>query len=169
MTTIRRANPADAAALAELGARTFAAAFGHLYPPEDLATFLAQTHTPATAAAELADQSKAIWVAEAGGRLIGYAVAGPCALPHPEVTPTCGELKRIYILAEAQGGGLGQRLVDAALDWLAAIGRSPVWLGVFSENHGAQRLYARQGFRKVGEYGFRVGATVDHEFIFRRD
>jgi RimJ/RimL family protein N-acetyltransferase len=39
---------------------------------------------------------------------------------------------------------------------------------VWSENHGAQRFYAREGFEKVGEYGFKVGRTVDHEFILRR-
>ena len=39
---------------------------------------------------------------------------------------------------------------------------------MWSENFGAQRFYGREGFEKVGEYGFRVGATVDHEFILRR-
>ena len=43
-----------------------------------------------------------------------------------------------------------------------------VWIGVWSENHGAQRLYARHGFEKVGEYEFKVGQTRDHEFILRR-
>lgn len=168
-TTIRRAVPADAVALAALGARTFADTFGHLYPPEDLAAFLSQTHTPALASADLADPAKAVWVAENDGRLIGYALAGPCALPHPEATSANGELKRIYVLAEAQGEGLGQRLMDQSLQWLESQRRLPIWLGVWSENHAAQRLYERRGFRKVGEYGFKVGASVDHEFIFRRD
>jgi ribosomal protein S18 acetylase RimI-like enzyme len=39
---------------------------------------------------------------------------------------------------------------------------------VWSENFGAQRFYGRYGFEKVGEYGFRVGNTVDHEFILKR-
>ena len=49
-----------------------------------------------------------------------------------------------------------------------AEGPRDVWIGVWSENHGAQRFYARHGFEKVGEYGFTVGRTVDHEFILRR-
>jgi ribosomal protein S18 acetylase RimI-like enzyme len=167
--TIRRAVPTDAEVLASLGARTFAIAFGHLYPPADLATFLHEAHTPTATGAELADASKAAWLAETDDVAVGYALAGPCALPHPEVTERSGELKRIYVLDDAQGEGLGQRLMDAALAWLAAEGRAPIWLGVFSENLGAQRFYERQGFRKVGEYGFRVGAATDREFIFRRD
>lgn len=43
--TIRRATADDAAALAELGAATFVETFGHLYPTEDLQTFLARSHT----------------------------------------------------------------------------------------------------------------------------
>jgi ribosomal protein S18 acetylase RimI-like enzyme len=43
-----------------------------------------------------------------------------------------------------------------------------LWIGVWSENLGAQRFYARRGFQKVGEYGFHVGRTIDREFILRR-
>ncbi|NBU27426.1 MAG: GNAT family N-acetyltransferase, partial [Caulobacteraceae bacterium] len=67
-----------------------------------------------------------------------------------------------------QGGGTGRRLLDLTLDWLRQEGRSTVWIGVWSENFGAQRLYGRLGFEKVGEYGFPVGKTLDREFILRR-
>ncbi|HWU15100.1 MAG TPA: GNAT family N-acetyltransferase, partial [Caulobacter sp.] len=39
---------------------------------------------------------------------------------------------------------------------------------VWSENFGAQKLYGRLGFEKVGEYHFPVGETRDLEFILRR-
>jgi hypothetical protein len=58
--------------------------------------------------------------------------------------------------------------MHAALDWLDRLGR-PLWIGVWSENHGAQRLYGRHGFVKVGEYEFPVGKTRDQEFILRRE
>jgi len=38
----------------------------------------------------------------------------------------------------------------------------------YAQNVGAQRFYGRYGFKKVGEYGFPVGKTVDHEFILKR-
>ena len=167
-TTIRTADAADAPVVAELGARTFAAAFGHLYSPEDLDTFLNETQAVEKVAGELADPAMAAWLAERDGAAVGYALAGPCGLPHPEVTPACGELKRIYVDAGVQGGGVGSLLLDAALAWLERDGPRRLWLGVWSENLGAQRLYERAGFRKVGEYGFRVGQSVDHEFILSR-
>lgn len=165
---IRRALPADAEALAAIGAATFTETFAHLYPPQDLAAFLADAYGPARTRADLADPRQAIWLVEAGREPVGYAHVGPCGLPHPEVTASCGELKRFYLLKPWQGGGLGARLFDLSIDWLQRDGPRDVLIGVWSENHGAQRFYGRRGFEKVGEYGFRVGATVDHEFILRR-
>jgi len=165
---IRRAGAADAETLSALGAQTFRETFAHLYPPEDLEAFLAEAYGLARTRADLADPAKASWLVEAGGRAIGYALAGPCGLPHTDVTPACGELKRIYFLKDHQGGGLGRALFAQVMDWLLQDGPRDVWIGVWSENHGAQRFYERQGFSKVGEYGFEVGRTVDLEFILRR-
>jgi ribosomal protein S18 acetylase RimI-like enzyme len=165
---IRRAGLADADTLAALGARTFSDTFAHLYDPQDLRDFLAEAYSPARTRADLADPAKAQWLVEAGGEAIGYALAGPCRLPHQDVTAASGELKRIYFTRAAQGGGLGARLFAQVMAWLQAEGPRDVWIGVWSENFGAQRFYARHGFEKVGEYGFRVGRTVDREFILRR-
>ena len=165
---IRRAGPADAEALAAIGRATFAETFAHLYPPEDLAAFLADAHGLERARADLADPAKAVWLVESDGEVVGYALAGPCHLPHPEVTPACGELERIYVRATHQGGGAGARLLGEALAWLEKDGPRRLWIGVWSENFGAQRLYARHGFEKVGTYEFVVGQTRDHEFILRR-
>jgi diamine N-acetyltransferase len=165
---IRRAGPADAEALAAIGRATFAETFAHLYPPEDLAVFLADAHSLERARADLADPAKAVWLAEVGGEVVGYALAGPCHLQHPEVTSACGELERIYIARTHQGGGAGGRLLAEALAWLEKDGPRRLWIGVWSENYGAQRLYARHGFEKVGTYEFVVGQTRDHEFILRR-
>ncbi len=163
---LRIATPADAEQLSSLGRRTFIQAFGHLYPPDDLAAFL-ETHSAGAYAAWAADERCRLWLAEQDGAAVGYALAGPCGLPHPEVTPGCGELKRLYIDAKAQGAGAGGALLKAALDWLRAPART-LWIGVWSENLGAQRLYGRHGFEKVGTYLFPVGATRDLEFILRR-
>jgi ribosomal protein S18 acetylase RimI-like enzyme len=42
------------------------------------------------------------------------------------------------------------------------------WLGVWSGNLKAQRLYAAYGFERVGGYAFPVGRWRDDEFIMRR-
>lgn len=166
--TIRRANLADAETVAALGASTFSETFGHLYHPDDLGAFLAQAYSPEKVRQDLTDPRRAIWLVEDAAVAIGYALAGPCDLPHPDVTPDCGELKRIYFARGWQGGGLGRRLFGDVMAWLQSEGPRSVWIGVWSGNIGAQRFYEREGFAKVGEYGFRVGRTIDREFILKR-
>jgi ribosomal protein S18 acetylase RimI-like enzyme len=165
---LRRATIDDADTVSSLGARTFTETFAHLYPVEDLETFLAYAYGLERTRRDLADPDKATWLLELDDEAIGYATAGPCGLPHPEVKPGDGELHRIYVLKAFQGGGRGSILLNTALDWLAKDGPRPLWIGVWSENFGAQKLYARLGFEKVGEYHFPVGETRDLEFILRR-
>lgn len=167
--SIRRAGPGDVAALARLGADTFVEAFGPTYRPEDLAAYLAASQSEAAYAPLLADPRVGIWLGlGAGGEFAGFVVAGPCKLPVPDPGTADGEIRQLYLRRAWQGRGLGTRLLTTALDWLAARGHAPLYVGVWSLNPGAQRLYARFGFEKVGEYDFPVGQHLDREFILRR-
>jgi ribosomal protein S18 acetylase RimI-like enzyme len=169
MATIRRATPDDVAVAAELGAATFVETFGHLYPPEDLQAFLDKNHSLESWSRTLADPHRAMWIVKhENGRHIGFLVVGACKLPMQHMEAEAGEIQQLYVLAEFHNLRLGARLMDLGLEWLASQGRSPLYIGVWSENYGAQRFYARYGFSKVGEYGFPVGKTVDREFILKR-
>ncbi len=168
----RRAVPGDVAALSQISARTFTDTFGHLYPDEDLQAFLQENYSLAASASLLADDRFAAWLLEKDGaqgqQALGYAVAGSCGLPHAEVQPGDGELKRLYLLPALHNSGWGTRMFQAALDWLQRDGPRTLWISVWSENLGAQRFYQRHGFEKVGEYEFPVGRVRDREFMFRR-
>mgnify|MGYP006148075773 FL=1 len=166
---IRRATPADAAALSAIAAATFTEAFGHLYPAADLEAFLRESYAVDRQRVILETPGYAVWLLEDDGVAVGHAAAGPCGLPHPAVEPGDGELKRLYVLAKYQNGGWGARLFQAAMDWLQADGPRTIWIGVWSQNPGAQRFYARHGFEKVGEHTFPVGRVVDLEFTLRRE
>jgi GNAT superfamily N-acetyltransferase len=167
-THIRRAGPQDAPAVVAISRSTFVETFGDLYSAQDLSAFLDESYDLDRTRADLADPAKAFWLVEDQGQVVGHALAGPCGLPHAEVTPACGELKRFYLLKAFQNGGTGKRLFGEIMDWLVKDGPRDLWIGVWSENHGALRFYHRQGFEQVGTYGFQVGETVDHEFILRR-
>lgn len=168
--SIRTARPGDETGLSELGRQTFADTFGELYAPEDLSSFLATNHTPLLYRGWIDDPQVDLWILEdTAGAAIGYAMLRPCHLPVDSMPPGALELSRIYILAAAQGGGQGSALLNTVLEQVEARGRPPLFLSVFSENTGAQRLYARHGFEHVGEYEFVVGQQRDREFIWRRD
>lgn len=169
---IRPARADDAEALALLGRQTFietfVEGFGIPYPPVDLAVYLESAFGVEPTAARLADPDEAWWVAETGDGVVAFAHCGPCALPHPEARASHAELKRLYVAQSAQGAGLGRALLETALAWMESHTDGPLWIGVWSGNDKAQRLYRRYGFEKVGEYDYPVGNWRDREFILRR-
>lgn len=166
---IRLASPDDAPLLSRLARETFVETFGHLYPVEDLNAFLEASYQVDTLRREIGAPRQQWLIAEdANGQPAGYAQAGPCSLPHDSVSEAHGELKRIYIRRSAQGSGLGRELMDRSLAFIEATFEGPVWIGVWSENHKAQRLYGRYGFSHAGAYEFAVGSVRDHEFILMR-
>lgn len=165
---IWRATAADARTIAALGAATFTETFGHLYSEQDLQAFLGESHSLDSWSRKLADPGVAVWIAVLDDAPIGFIAVGPCKLPVENLGPDAGEVHQLYVLTAHQKLGLGSRLMDTGLEWLEAQRHAPLYVGVWSENFGAQRFYGRYGFGKVGEYGFRVGETVDREFILKR-
>lgn len=84
-------------------------------------------------------------VAKDGGRVVGFAGYGPY---RDGTLPDTGEIFALYILKEYFGTGLGQRLMDAALEKLEGYGRAALW--VLEDNKRAIRFYEKCGFRADG-------------------
>ncbi|MEM6415576.1 MAG: GNAT family N-acetyltransferase [Pseudomonadota bacterium] len=165
---IRRANSRDAHKLSDIGTLTFTQTFGALYSTKNLTTFLKQKHTPKYFQTLLNDPNCAAWLVENDGlRVTGYAVAGPTILPIPNVPVQSGELIHIYIRSGAQRMGLGAQLIEVVLSWMHA-NFEHLYVGVFSENFGAQRFYQRYGFQKIHEYTYMVGDHADAEWIMKQ-
>jgi ribosomal protein S18 acetylase RimI-like enzyme len=164
---LRPAVPEDAAALGQLAADAFVAAFGHLYRPEDLAAFLAENRTPETYREHLRDSGTCVAVAEDGGALAGYAlVHWPSEFGSKSDSSRPLALHQLYCAPAATGRGIGAALMEWALDQAREFDCDAVQLSVFSENYGAQRFYARYGFTKIADIDFWVGCHRDHEFLF---
>jgi len=168
---LRPAVPGDAAALARLGADSFVEKFGHLYVPEDLASFLAEAHVEAKVAKEIADPAMRVMLAVEGEgadeRLMGYCkLVMACGWPEHARGAKVIELKQLYTAPGATGRGIGALLMDWALAEARGFGADEVQLSVYSENPGAQKFYARYGFGKVADTHFMVGNQRDAEFLF---
>lgn len=163
----RPATLADAPALAELGATTFVAAFGHLYRPEDLSAFLAQVHNPEAVAEEIAGDSCTHCLVEHEGALVAY-----CKLRYPSHYVSYSdaanplELGQLYALPGHTGAGIGAQLMDWAIRQARAGGHDAMLLSVYAENFGAQRFYQRYGFAKIADITFQVGDHFDPEFLY---
>ncbi|KAG0216270.1 hypothetical protein BGX28_004636 [Mortierella sp. GBA30] len=168
---VRQAIPDDAPKLAQLGALTFTHTFGHMYAAKDLQVFLESNYTIEKHIKAINDPRESFWLLEDDendGEILAFGWVGTCTLPVANLESNAGEIKRFYVHPDHQGKKLGSRLFKKMLAWLEEKEYSPLYLGVWSENYGAQRLYARYGFKKVGEHYFVIGNHRDLDFIYKR-
>lgn len=166
---LRIATQSDALALADLGRRSFISAFAHLYSADSLEAFLRETRSQETYRHFIDSDKHHLLLADASDNgIVGYSLCGPLGLPVLKPQKPAFELKRLYIDPNHQSSGIGQQLMEFALNTAVSERASAIYLGVYSENFGAQRFYERNGFAKIGSYDFKVGDHIDHEFIFER-
>lgn len=163
----RDATAADLPAIDALYRESFVATFGHLYRPADLAAFLSR-FTLAAWEHELAKPGATFRLAEDGAGLLGYCAVGPVTLP-VEPGPPSIELHQLYLAERGKGSGAAQALMDWAIATARTGGAARMVLSVYVDNHRARRFYARNGFREIGKYEFRVGDHVDDDRIWSLD
>ena len=147
--TIREATAADAAALGRLGA-----ALTRLHYGWDRERFI----TPAPNLEEkygrflvshIASERDVVFVAERAGEIVGYVWAGIEEKSYKELRDTAGFVHDVFVAEDARGTGTGERLVEAAAEWLIARGMPRVMLWTAEKNGHAQRLFERLGFRRT--------------------
>lgn len=85
------------------------------------------------------------FVCQENEKIIGGAGIG--VLPGASAD-TC-ELKKMYILSEGRGRGLGQALLTACLGAARAMGYKRVYIETFNTMIGAMKLYERNGFKTI--------------------
>jgi diamine N-acetyltransferase len=106
-------------------------------------------------------------IAFAGKRMAAYCKIGPCKLPFDVGPGPALELHRVYVFKARQGVGVGRILLVWAIERARQRGAKNLFLGVWQGNERAISLYESRGFEKVGTYQFKVGETLDDEFIMR--
>ena len=167
---IRTATALDAGALAGLAAVTFPLACPPGSSPEDIAAHVRDTLSAEKFAQYLADPDITILVIDCGGGLQGYSMLVHRPAQDPEVAAALtllpsAELSKCYVHPEYHGLGTAARLMAGTLEQAATRGAAGMWLGVNSENAKAIRFYEKSGFRKVGTKSFRLGTTLEHDFV----
>lgn len=160
----------DAEALALVAASTFLEAFAGVLPGPAIVQHCARHHIPAIYVRYLSDPRVQTWLAvmREGDAPVGYSMLTPPDLPLEDLHPADVELKRIYLFSKFQGSGVGQKLMDVALDGARSVEAPRLLLGVYAGNSRALRFYARNGFRQVGVRNFTVGTLVCDDLVLGR-
>lgn len=98
---------------------------------------------------QLAKSDVVILVAEREGRVLGYTYAGVEGYDYMSLRGPAGVLYDIIVDPAYRGQGIGQLLLDATVAELGRRGAPRVVLSTAARNEGAQRMFAKAGFRRT--------------------
>lgn len=145
MSGLRRARPSDAAALAAIEVETWRATYAGMLADATLVG-MSPRRCARRWAAELARGRGGVWVweDEAAG-LLGF---GQCGRQRLALLPYDGEISMLYVLPDAQGQGIGSRLLAAMLADLGDRGMRSALVWVLEANP-SRFFYGRLGGRLV--------------------
>ncbi|RFU34111.1 hypothetical protein B7463_g2192, partial [Scytalidium lignicola] len=165
--TIRKAGLQDASNIVKLGSLVFSLTFGHSVPSYELQAYLDEAYTIEAISKDLTNPMKnAIVATDQNHEILGFAfltrgTSEPCI----ENLEDKVELQRIYVDSTSHGKGIGSLLARSIEEIAKNEGFKNIWLGVWEENHIAQKAYKRWGYKHVGEHDFEVGSVVQTDYI----
>ena len=165
---IRPGAAIDAAALAELAARTFQETFAAENRPEDMALHLARAYGTSQQRKELLDPDITTLLVEIDGQLAGYAQLRSGATPECVTGESPIELWRFYVVPSWHGRGVAQALMGRVQLEASRRGARTLWLGVWEHNGRAKAFYRKNGFVDVGSHVFMVGTDAQTDRIMVR-
>ena len=143
---IRKAEPHDAAAIADVHHDAWRGAYAGIIPHRALAAMIGRRgrHWWDNAIRRAAS----VLVVEVGGVVAGYATIGR---NRARELPQQGEIYELYLRPEYQGIGLGSRLFAEARRRLREHGLPGLVVWALEENGGALDFYRSAGGRDVAE------------------
>jgi GNAT superfamily N-acetyltransferase len=146
---LRRATPADAAALAHQLVEAVADYPAFAPPGWTGPTVDAET---GHLAAVLADPEVHCTVARAGGTVVGQVTVLPAArAPHPVDDRGLGHFSNLMVRPDLWGSGLAHALHEAAVTGARDRGLARLRLFVAEGQSRARRFYEREGWERAGE------------------
>jgi ribosomal protein S18 acetylase RimI-like enzyme len=146
---IREGEPRDAEAIATIHVRSWQEAYRGQLSDEYLDGLKVEDRLAMHRyALEQPPPEYRMWVAEEGGRVLGFAVTGRSE--DADADERTGELYAVYLEPERVGTGLGRALLDHAVGDLRQRGFRAATLWVLETNARARRFYEVAGWAADG-------------------
>ena len=137
---------------------TFTDTYAAKNSAEGMRDYLALHFTPAVFEAQLSDKNSLYFLAAEGENYVGYLKLNFAGAQTEAGHPDSLEIERIYVLKEFHGAGMGQLLVEKAIEVARENELKYLWLGVWTENERAR--HAHFPFCRRGADG------LSHGFVF---
>ena len=163
---IKSADKNDAQLLSDLSTITFIETYHRGCPEKDIIDFIDENFNKEAIAEELNNPEDFYFIVYVNKFPAGYMRIGEDYDEYPlREKYNAIHLKRIYVLKNFQGKGIGAALMKFALAFASVRNYELLWLGVWEYNKKAMLFYEKWGFEDRNlPYNFYTGSTTHTDY-----
>ena len=159
MFKIQKTTSQDSKLLSELGSASFLIPHGHSAPKEDIENYVTKNFSEENFKKELETSGYEYYLIYYKENIAGFSKI-IFNSPNENITAKkVTQMSRLYLLEEFYGLGLGKELFNFNVTLAKKNKQEGVWLAVWIENQRAITFYKKMGFKKVGDFDFKISET----------
>jgi ribosomal protein S18 acetylase RimI-like enzyme len=165
--SIHKINIANIDDLQKISRDTFFETFAHSTSEENMCHYLENNFSKEQLSKEIEQEYSEFYFAKLENAVIGYLKINYSGAQTELNDQKSLEVERIYIAKDYYGKGVGQLLLDFALQIAKQQQMHYVWLGVWEENHRAIQFYLKNGFITFDKHVFMLGDEAQTDYMMK--
>ena len=165
MITIQKVNLSEIEQLQQLSYETFKETFSPYNTTENMTIYLKKAFNLPKLQKELNNADSHFFFIYYNKLLAGYLKINLNTAQSENMGPESLEIERIYIKKAFQRKGLGQILLNKALELGKDFHKKQIWLGVWTENNKALNFYRKNHFVETTTHTFKLGNKKQTDYL----
>jgi len=164
---IQKVSISDIDELQKISRDTFFETFAHSTSKENMLDYLENNFSKEQLSKEIEQEHSEFYFAKLEDAVIGYLKINYSVAQTELNDQKSLEVERIYIVREYYRKGVGQLLLNFALQIAKQQQMDYVWLGVWEENHRAIQFYLKNGFITFDKHVFMLGDEAQTDYMMK--
>ncbi|OZB95399.1 GNAT family N-acetyltransferase [Paenibacillus sp. XY044] len=165
---ITKCSREDLRRLQEISIETFTDTFKDQNSPDNLKTYLERAFNTDQLEKELANNLSEFYFIFFDEELAGFLKVNMNDAQSEKMGDNSLEIERIYIRSRFQRKGLGQYLINKAMETAIKHNKEMIWLGVWEKNEKAIQFYKKIGFVQTGAHSFYMGDEEQIDYMMTK-
>jgi ribosomal protein S18 acetylase RimI-like enzyme len=145
--------------LSKLGTASFLVSHGHSASKKDIDKYVAENFSEENFKSELENPENEYYLIYYQDKIAGFSKIIFNSENENITAKNVALMSRLYLLEEFYGLGLGKELFNFNVKLSKQNKQKGIWLAVWVENPRAITFYKKIGFKKVGNYNFKISET----------
>ncbi|MGN8842382.1 GNAT family N-acetyltransferase [Niallia sp. HCP3S3_B10] len=162
---IKECTFSDIHKLQDISYETFDETFKNQNSTENMKDYLEKAFNLEQLEKELSDISSQFYFVYLNSELAGYLKVNMKDAQSEKMGEDSLEIERIYIKSNFQKHGLGQFLLNKAIEIAKKESKRKIWLGVWEKNENAIGFYRKNGFVQTSAHSFYMGDEEQIDYI----